>query len=97
MGAPIAGTDLLGDQVVAGFSIRHAQQRFGKAHEGEPLGVGQAKLLKEAFHHPLAPSRRPRRFNKVQRTPHRRLAKIVTDRRLFQKLFQQGFFIDELV
>ncbi len=49
--APIARRDLLRDQRVGRVGVRHAQQSLGKAHQRQPLGIGQAKFLKEGLDH----------------------------------------------
>ena len=53
MAGPIGRAYLFGDQPVAGFLVRHAQQGLGQAHQGQTLASAQAELLQEAFHHPL--------------------------------------------
>ena len=52
MCAPIMRRDLVLDQVVDGFGIRHAQQRLGHAHQGDAFLGGEAVFGQEAFHHP---------------------------------------------
>ncbi len=52
MGRPIARADFLGDQFVGGFLIRNAQQRFGEAHQRQPLGIAEAELFQKAFDDP---------------------------------------------
>ena len=53
MGRPVPGSNFLGDQLVPGCSIRHAEQRLGQTHEGKALLIREAKLFEEAFHHAL--------------------------------------------
>jgi len=53
MARPIGRSDFLGDQAVARLGIGRAQQRFGEAHQRQPLARAEGELLEEAFHHAL--------------------------------------------
>src|SRR5881227_2707159 len=57
---PISAAHFLSDQLVGGLFIRHAQQRFGEAHERQALRVGETEFLKKALHHALAALQRTR-------------------------------------
>ena len=77
MGAPVAGTDLLGNQFVARLGVRHTQQGFGQTHQREAFRIGQAELLQEAFHHAFVTAAGARCLNQFERPTHRRLSQIV--------------------
>ena len=44
---PVAGHDLVADQLVGGVGIRDAQQGFGEAHEHHAFLGGQVVLAQE--------------------------------------------------
>ena len=43
---------LVGGKCDGGFGIRHAQQRFSQAHQGQAFCAGNGVLLQQAFHGP---------------------------------------------
>ena len=95
VGAPVAGADLLGDQVVAGGGVRHAQQRFGEAHQGEAFGIGQAELLEEAFHHAFAAALGAGEDDQFAAPAHGAFADRPGQHTLLDQAFEEGFFIGE--
>ena len=95
VGAPVAGADLLGDQVVAGGGVRHAQQRFGEAHQGEAFGIGQAELLEEAFHHPFAAAPPARDLHEFAAPADGAFADRPGQHALLDQAFEEGFLIGE--
>ncbi len=57
MPAPTGGCDLVLDQVVHGFGIRHPQQGFGQTHQGNAFVGRKAVFGQERLHGPGSPVR----------------------------------------
>ena len=51
MRGPVRILELVGNQLVDGLGIGHAEQRFGETHQADTLPGGQAVLPQETFHH----------------------------------------------
>ncbi len=51
---PVLARQLVSDQRIAGLLVRHAQQRFGKAHQGDALFGAQPVFGEKHLHEPGA-------------------------------------------
>jgi hypothetical protein len=50
MGAPVGIAELVGDQLVGGFRVRHAQERLRQRQQGDALRRVEAIFLQELVH-----------------------------------------------
>jgi len=51
VGSPVGRLDLVLDQLVDGFGVRHPQQGLGQAHQADTLRGGKAVFGEKALHH----------------------------------------------
>ena len=51
-GLEVSAAQLVGGQRDGGLGIRHPQQGFGQAHQGQTFGAGDGVFLEQAFHGP---------------------------------------------
>ena len=95
--APVARGDLLGNQGIGGVGVGDPQERFGQAHQGEALGIGEPELLEKGLDHPGAVGFGPRLEDDIARAlsgcPPLRLVQ----RRVSQKRRNARCLIDGLV
>ena len=97
MRRPIPRPDFLGNQVVAGFGIRYAQQRLGQAHEREPFGIRQTEFLKKALHHAFLASAAAGDFHQFASATYSRQPGAIIKRRLLQQPLKQRLLIVKFV
>ncbi len=91
MCAPFGWGDLVLDQVVNGLSVRHAQQRFGQAHQRDTL-VGRKAVLGQEHLHQARATRAPNGLDQPDRTMPRGRADRGIGGRLATQIRQHGIF-----
>ena len=55
MTAPVGGDDLVLNQCIDGWRVRHPQQGFGQTHQGDALAGGESVFSEEGFHQTAVP------------------------------------------
>ena len=85
----------LGGPVIREFVRQASKQRLGKAHQGKALGIGQAELFEEAFHHAFAAATRAGDGDQFAAPAHGAFADRAGQHALLDERFEERLLIGE--
>src|SRR5262245_10719483 len=97
MRSPVAGGDLVGDQLVRGRIVRNAQQRFGETHQDHAFLRGQVVLTQERVEAGTLHARRAHTFDQMRGARRDAFAQRLGQPRRVGQLPHDLLFIAEIV
>ena len=96
MRRPVVRGDLVGDQVVHGLRVGHAQQRLGQAHQRHALLGGKPIGREKDLHQPRVGGA-AHGLDQIHRARRDRLAVLVREARGLGQPLHGGFLVGQIV